>query len=48
MCPACVASASVMIASATSSGGLLACVLNKLRVRRRKTELNPGPKEKEK
>ena len=45
MCPFCMASAAMLIASVTSTGGVAAVVINKLRAKKRAE--NPGENEKE-
>ena len=48
MCPACIASAAMMVASATSAGGLTALVVKRLRVKPGSTKIPPQRNSKEK
>lgn len=47
MCPACMATTAMLIASAVSSGGAAALVVNKLRVKRMARRMLREPKPKE-
>lgn len=47
MCPACMATTAMLIASAVSSGGAAAVVVNKLRAKRIARKMLRGPKPKE-
>ncbi len=48
MCPACIATAPLIIAGATSTGGLTALLVKLLRARHRAAKLFATPKPKEK
>ena len=48
MCPACISSTAVMVAAATSSGGILAVCIGKFRKLLKASGLGPFQKTKEK
>ena len=47
-CPVCIANAAVMVATATSGGGVVATVISQARIRTDFRKLNPSAKPKEK